>query len=169
MDDPPLTLVVKMVSNSVLTSTAADVVGDQPLSPPVTPRPLLSPAEPPPFDVPVEPFPLVDECIITPPFVDIPLSHWWQDLQYNTPLSELHCYQISPFPHGSMVDAMYLPHPTSLTMPFEFLFDHRAEKYYDGGLGELPDIPSPMDSGTRVVDTPQVWVWLVIHCPRSGG
>jgi hypothetical protein len=55
-----------------------------------------------------------------------------------------------------MIDVATFDCPPSPTMPFEFPFNPKADKYYESVLVDLPDILSMMDSITWVFGTPRV-------------
>jgi hypothetical protein len=149
MDDPPAIPSVKLASTLVPTPTATEEIGAHQLSPPLNPPPTLPPAEPPPLGYTFNKLTMITNPKDPPPSVDIPLTHWWQDFHYNILLPKLRRCQVPPFPHGSIVDVEHPPHPNSPMMPFDFLFVNVVEKYYDGGLVDLVDQQSPMDSVTR--------------------
>jgi hypothetical protein len=137
VEDPLVpTPVVMLTSTTAMAFNDIDVVNDHvPITPPTEPPPIISPpehltllppAEPPPAEVPVDPLQTIDQC------------------------------QCSWVPPGSMIDVATFDCAPSPTMPFEYSFDSKADKYYDSVLAELPDIPSTMDSVTRVLGTPRV-------------
>ena len=60
------------------------------------------------------------------------------------------------FPAGSIADDTDITRPRSPATPFEFPFDDAPDRYVDRVIDMLPDLPSTMDSVTRVITTPRV-------------
>ncbi len=127
MNDPPVSiLVVKLASMAPTTSTATLTFDMTVLPPLCTIQPRLPPPEPPPFDV--------------------MLGEGHDD---NGGHQEY-------FPVGSIADDWDITRPRSPTTPFEFPVEDRGDQYFDSVIATLPDIPSTMDSVTRVITTPRV-------------
>ncbi len=125
-----------MTSTTATKFTDLDVTNDHaPITPPAEPPPIILPAEHLPFLPPAEPPPIK---VLVDPIQTIDLC------------------QRTQFPSGSMIDAAMFECPPSLTSPFEFLFDPKADKYYESVLADLPNISSTMDSVVRVFGTPRV-------------
>ena len=57
-------------------------------------------------------------------------------------------------PVGSIMDDTDMACLTSRITPFEFPFDPTVDQYFDSVLATLPEIPSTMDSVTRVINNP---------------
>ena len=66
------------------------------------------------------------------------------------------CGQPQSFPVGSILDDTDIGRPTSPITTFEFLFDPTVDQYFDSVIATLPEIPSTMDSVTRVITNPRV-------------
>jgi hypothetical protein len=127
MDDPLVPHpVVKLTSVTPNTSLGTVVFDPAAIPPPCDTPPILPPAEPPPLE-------------------------FSADIVQDGDREQPHC-----FPVGSMVDDTAMARLHSPSMPFEFLFDPTVNQYFASVLAELPDIPSTMDSVTRVVGTPRV-------------
>jgi hypothetical protein len=58
------------------------------------------------------------------------------------------------FPVGLIMDDTNRAPPTSRITLFEFPFDPTVDQYFDSVLATLPEIPSTMDSVTRVINNP---------------
>jgi hypothetical protein len=66
------------------------------------------------------------------------------------------CGHPQSFPVGWILDDTDIAHLTSPITPFEFPFDPTVDQYFDSVLAMLPEIPSTMDSVTRVITNPCV-------------
>ena len=64
--------------------------------------------------------------------------------------------QTQSFPVGLIIDDTNIACLTSPITPFEFPFDPTVDQYFDSVLGTLSEIPSNMDSVTRVINNPRV-------------
>ena len=127
MNDPPVSSpVVKLTSMTQNASPATLTFDTTVLPPQCTIQPCLPPPEPPPIDV------VPDEG---------------QDGDGGHPLY---------FPAGSIADDTDITRPRSPATPFEFPFDDARDRYVDSVIDTLPDLPSTMDSVTRVITTPRV-------------
>ena len=60
------------------------------------------------------------------------------------------------FPAGSIADEKDITRPSSPSTPFEFPVDDGGAQYFDSVIATLPDIPSTMDSVTRIITSPRV-------------
>jgi hypothetical protein len=127
MDDPPVhNTVVKLTAVTPKASSGAVIFDPSDIPPPCDAPPILPPAEPPPINVLAD---IVMDGNLAPP----------------------NCFSV-----GSMVDDTDMAHPPSPTTPFEFPFDPMVDQYFASVLAGLPDIPSTMDSVTRVISSPRV-------------
>jgi hypothetical protein len=137
MDEPLVsTPVVMLTSTTAMAFTDLDVVNNY--------APLTPPAETPPIIPPVEHIALLSPTEAPPMEV---LVETLQSIDHS---------QRSQSPSGSMIDVATFDCPPSPTMPSEFPFDPKADKYYESILADLLDIPSMMDSVMRVFGTPRV-------------
>ena len=64
--------------------------------------------------------------------------------------------QTQSFPVGLIIDDTNIACLTSPITPFEFPFDPTVDQYFDSVLAMLPEIPSTIDSMTRVINNPHV-------------
>ena len=127
MNDPPVSIpVVKLTSMAPTASTATLTFDTTVLPPPCTIQPRLPPPEPPPID-------------------DVPGEG--HDGDGGHP---------EYFLVGSIANDEDITCPRLLDTPFEFPVDDTGDQYFDSVLAMLPDIPSTMDSVTRVITTPRV-------------
>ena len=127
MDDPPVpNPVVKLTSVTPNASSGTVIFDPSDIPPPCNALPILPPAEPPPIEVSADV--VMDGDLATP-----------------------NC-----FPVGLMVDDTDIARLPLPNTPFEFPFDLTVDQYFASVLAELPDIPSLMDSVTRVISSP--WV-----------
>jgi hypothetical protein len=60
------------------------------------------------------------------------------------------------FPAGPITDDKDITRPSSPSTPFEFLVDDGGDQYFDSVIAALPNIPSTMDSVTRIITSPRV-------------
>jgi hypothetical protein len=127
MNDLPVTIpVVKLTSMTHNTPTVTMVVDTKDMPPPSDIQPCLPPSEPPPMDV-------------------VPGEDGEDDGGHP-----------HDFPVGLIADDKDITCPSSPATPFEFPFDHTGVQDFDSVIATLPDLPSTMDSVTRVITTPRV-------------
>ena len=127
MNDPTASNpVVKLASMAPFASDATLTFDTSDLPPPCTLPPSLPPPEPPPID-------------------GMPGDGHNGD-GGNT----------AYFPAGSVADDKDITRPNSPTTPFEFPVEDRGAQYFDSVIAALPDIPSTMDSVTRIITSPRV-------------
>jgi hypothetical protein len=127
MNDPLVSiLVVKLTSMTHNASSGQAEFDESDMPPPCNIPPSLPPPEPPPLD-------------------------------FSSGASlDSKCGQPQSFPVGLISDDTDIACPTSPNTPFEFSFDPTVDQYFDSVIAMLPDIPSTMDSVTRVITNPQV-------------
>jgi hypothetical protein len=144
MDDPPVhNTVVKLTAVTPNASSGTVIFDPSDIPPPCNAPLILPPTEPPPIDVSA-------------------------DVVMDSDLAPTNC-----FPVRSMVDDTDMARPPSPTTPFEFPFDLTVDQYFASVLAGLPDIPSTMDSVTRVISSPRVCglngdTWSTIRALRHG-
>jgi hypothetical protein len=127
MNDPPVSIPVVKLASMAPTASTATLTFDTTVLPPLcTIQPCLPPPEPPTID-------------------DVPGEG--HDGDGGHP---------EYFPVGSIADDKDITRPRSPDTPFEFPVDDTGDQYFDSGLATLTDIPSTMDSVTRVITTPRV-------------
>ena len=126
-NDPPVSIPVVTLTSMTQHASPATLTFDMTdVPPPCTIQPCLPPPEPPPIDV------------VPGEGHDGDRGH----PQY--------------FPVGSIADDKNITRPSSPATPFEFSFDDAGDQYFDSVIAMLPDLPSTMDSVTRVITTPRV-------------
>lgn len=127
MNDPPVSIpVVKLAYMAPSASNDALHFDTPDLPTPCSIPPLLPPPEP-------------------PPGADMPGT----DHDGNERHTEY-------FPAGSIADETDITRPSSPSTPFEFPVNDDGAQYFDNVIAELPDIPSTMDSVTRIITSPRV-------------
>ena len=127
MNDLPNTSpVVKLTSVTHNAPTVTMMVNMKDMPPPCDIQPCLPPPEPPPMDV-------------------VPGEDGDNDSGHP-----------HYFPVGSIADDKGITCPSSPATPFEFTFGHTGVQDFDSVIATLPDLPSTMDSVTRVITTPCV-------------
>jgi len=125
MNDPPVSFPV--VKLAYKTQSASD--DTLPIDAPDLPTPCYIP----PLLPPPEPPPVVDTHAKDHNGCDGPTAY---------------------FPAGSIADDRKITRPNSPSTPFEFPENDGGAQYFDSIIAELPDIPSTMDSVTRIVNNP---------------